>query len=81
MGGAKGALIDSLKYANEREQFGRPISKYGAIRHKLAEHVQPICAELRRILISACRIAPAHLRTSVNRSMHLWLRPLRLRPI
>jgi len=44
MGGSKGALIDSIKYANEREQFGRPISKYGAIRHKLAEQVIKIFA-------------------------------------
>jgi hypothetical protein len=28
-----------VKYANEREQFGRAISKYGAIRYKLAESV------------------------------------------
>ena len=27
----------AVRYANEREQFGRPISKYGAIRHKLAQ--------------------------------------------
>ncbi|MEO8085303.1 MAG: acyl-CoA dehydrogenase family protein, partial [Bacteroidota bacterium] len=27
----------SVMYANERQQFGRPISKYGAIRYKLAE--------------------------------------------
>jgi alkylation response protein AidB-like acyl-CoA dehydrogenase len=26
-----------VRYANEREQFGRPIAKYGAIRHKIAE--------------------------------------------
>lgn len=37
MGGAKEAISDSLRYANEREQFGRVISKYGAIRYKLAE--------------------------------------------
>lgn len=37
MGGAKEAISDSLRYANEREQFGRAISKYGAIRYKLAE--------------------------------------------
>ena len=36
MGGAKAAIKDSVIYANEREQFGRPISKYGAIREKLA---------------------------------------------
>ncbi len=37
LGGAKQTIIDSIRYANEREQFGRSISKYGAIRHKLAE--------------------------------------------
>lgn len=37
MGGAKEAISDSIKYANEREQFGRAISKYGAIRYKIAE--------------------------------------------
>jgi alkylation response protein AidB-like acyl-CoA dehydrogenase len=37
LGGAKRAADVSVKYANERQQFGRPISKYGAIRYKLAE--------------------------------------------
>ena len=37
IGGGKAAASYSVKYANEREQFGRPISKYGAIRYKLAE--------------------------------------------
>lgn len=37
MGGAKGVITDAVNYANEREQFGRPISKYGAIRNKLAQ--------------------------------------------
>lgn len=36
-GGAKDAISDSIRYANEREQFGRAISKYGAIRYKIAE--------------------------------------------
>jgi alkylation response protein AidB-like acyl-CoA dehydrogenase len=39
LGGAKGAINETIKYANEREQFGRIISKYGAIRFKLAEQV------------------------------------------
>ena len=39
MGGAKATITDSVKYSNEREQFGRSISKYGAIRSKLAEQV------------------------------------------
>lgn len=37
LGASKDALSHTIKYANEREQFGRPISKYGAIRYKLAE--------------------------------------------
>lgn len=39
LGGSKQAINHAVKYATEREQFGRPISKYGAIRHKLAEQV------------------------------------------
>ncbi|GAB3913616.1 acyl-CoA dehydrogenase family protein [Mucilaginibacter boryungensis] len=36
--GASKMIIDySVKYANEREQFGRPIAKYGAIRYKIAQ--------------------------------------------
>jgi alkylation response protein AidB-like acyl-CoA dehydrogenase len=37
IGAAKSTISVSVKYANERMQFGRAISKYGAIRYKLAE--------------------------------------------
>lgn len=37
LGGAKDVINHSIRYANERNQFGRPISKYGAIRYKIAE--------------------------------------------
>jgi len=37
IGGCKQCISTAVNYANEREQFGRPISKYGAIRHKMAE--------------------------------------------
>ena len=36
-GGAKLAIENAIKYANEREQFKTPISSFGAIKHKLAE--------------------------------------------
>ncbi|UKN02986.1 acyl-CoA dehydrogenase family protein [Paracrocinitomix mangrovi] len=39
LGGAKETINYTVQYANEREQFGRSISKYGAIRQKLAEQV------------------------------------------
>ena len=44
IGGAKGISTQSVKYANERQQFGRPIAKYGAIRYKLAEQATRIFA-------------------------------------
>lgn len=37
LGGMKDTIKHSIAYANERNQFGRSISKYGAIRYKLAE--------------------------------------------
>ena len=37
VGAAKQIITTAVHYANEREQFGRPISKYGAIRYKLAQ--------------------------------------------
>src|SRR3954467_15077926 len=37
IGGAKATISTAVNYANERQQFGRSISKYGAIRYKLAE--------------------------------------------
>lgn len=39
LGGAKEGIDDTIRFANEREQFGRSISKYGAIRYKIAEQV------------------------------------------
>jgi alkylation response protein AidB-like acyl-CoA dehydrogenase len=36
-GGAKLAIHHAVRYANERQQFGKPISSFGAIKHKLAE--------------------------------------------
>jgi alkylation response protein AidB-like acyl-CoA dehydrogenase len=37
LGGAKQSATVSIQYANTREQFKLPISKFGAIKHKLAE--------------------------------------------
>ena len=44
VGGSKETTTKSVQYANERQQFGRPISKYGAIRYKLAEQAIRIFA-------------------------------------
>jgi alkylation response protein AidB-like acyl-CoA dehydrogenase len=37
LGGMKLATAEAVRYANERHQFGKPISSFGAIKHKLAE--------------------------------------------
>jgi len=39
LGAAKKSINDSVKYANERKQFGVLISTFGAIKYKLAEQV------------------------------------------
>lgn len=37
MGGCKRSLDHAIRYANERKQFGKPISSFGAIQYKLSE--------------------------------------------
>ena len=44
MGGSKMAATTSIKYANERIQFKKPISSFGAIQHKLAQQAIEIYA-------------------------------------
>ena len=44
IGASKVTSSKSVQYANERNQFGRPISKYGAIQYKLAQQATLIYA-------------------------------------
>lgn len=44
LGGAKGLLQESLKYAKERKQFKQEIFNFGAIKHKLGEQATRIFA-------------------------------------
>jgi alkylation response protein AidB-like acyl-CoA dehydrogenase len=44
IGASKATINQAVNYANERIQFDRPISKYGAIRHKLAEMAAKVYA-------------------------------------
>jgi len=53
LGGAQGAYEAALKYAKNREQFGKPISKYQAVGFKLADAaIELECA--RNLLYKAC---------------------------
>jgi hypothetical protein len=44
LGGSKRCIDLAVKYANARQQFGRPISSFGAIKHKLGEMAARIFA-------------------------------------
>lgn len=44
IGAAKKAINDTVKYANERKQFGVLISTFGALKHKMAEQVIKVFA-------------------------------------
>lgn len=44
VGIARGALEESMKYAHEREQFGRPIGRFQSIENKLADMATEIDA-------------------------------------
>ncbi|MET3114485.1 alkylation response protein AidB-like acyl-CoA dehydrogenase [Pedobacter sp. CG_S7] len=44
IGGSKAVINQAVNYANERVQFDRQISKYGAIRHKMAEMASKVYA-------------------------------------
>ena len=53
LGGAQGAYDAALKYAQQREQFGQPISKFQAVAFKLADSAMEIeCG--RNLLYKAC---------------------------
>jgi alkylation response protein AidB-like acyl-CoA dehydrogenase len=43
-GGAKTIMSSAVQYSNERIQFGKPISSFGAIKHKIAEQAIRIFA-------------------------------------
>jgi alkylation response protein AidB-like acyl-CoA dehydrogenase len=52
LGASKVVISQSVQYANERFQFGRPIAKYGTIKYKLAE--QAIRTYVTESLIYRC---------------------------
>ena len=48
-GAAQAALADALAYAKSREQFGRPIGKFQAVSHKLAD--MQVMVDLSELLV------------------------------
>jgi alkylation response protein AidB-like acyl-CoA dehydrogenase len=53
LGGARGALEEALRYARDRQQFGKPINRYQAIQLKLAEMATDLEAARRLVHYAA----------------------------
>ena len=54
-GVARAALAEAVRYSGERRQFGKPINRYQAIQHKLAEIATAVEAAERLVLYAAWR--------------------------
>src|SRR3546814_13008433 len=68
IGLARGGLEDALKYAHERDQFGKPIGEFQALRFKLAQMATDIEAA-RQLMYSACRKIDTGVRCDLHESM------------
>jgi alkylation response protein AidB-like acyl-CoA dehydrogenase len=68
LGMAQGAYEAALKYAKQREQFGRPISEFQAIQWKLADMATEIDAA-RLLTMRAASMKDAGMKTTLESSM------------
>jgi len=68
VGIAQGAMDEAVKYAKEREQFGRPIGKFQAIQWMLAEMATKIAAA-RFLVLRAAQMGDSGQKVSKESSM------------
>jgi alkylation response protein AidB-like acyl-CoA dehydrogenase len=71
IGLARGALEDSIAYAKQRVQFGRPIADFQAIRFKIAQMAAEIEAA-RQLMYHVCNELDTHRRCDKEASMAKW---------
>jgi acyl-CoA dehydrogenase len=57
IGNARTALEDGLRYSQERRQFGKPLSKFQVLRHRLAEDAMQLEAARLLVYNAATKIA------------------------
>ena len=57
VGNARTALEDALRYSQQRHQFGRPLSKFQVLRHRLAEDATAVEAARLLMYNAATKIA------------------------
>lgn len=70
VGVARGALEEGLDYANDREQFGRPISRFQVSQFKLADMTMGVDAARLSVLHAACTDANAAVRSRTRNLAH-----------
>lgn len=68
IGIAEAALDDAWAYAHQRKQFGKPVSNYQSIQHKLAQ-MQIGIETARRTLYHAAELANAHIPCAMETSI------------
>lgn len=69
VGAAQGALEHSQKYMKEREQFGRPLSSFQALRFKIADMMTEVTASRQMIRLAAFKLDTADPKASVYCAM------------
>jgi alkylation response protein AidB-like acyl-CoA dehydrogenase len=57
IGNARTALEDALRYSQQRHQFGKPLSKFQVLRHRLAEDAMQLEAARLLVYNAATKIA------------------------
>jgi alkylation response protein AidB-like acyl-CoA dehydrogenase len=72
IGVARGALDDAIAYAQERVQFGHPISEFQAIRFKIA-HMAAEVEAARQLLYSVCEKIDGDERCDLESSMAKYI--------
>ena len=68
LGLGQGALDESLEYAKQREQFGKPIGKFQAIQWMLADMATEVDAA-RRLTYRACWLMDNGMKTTMESAM------------
>jgi len=57
VGNARTALDDTLRYTKERKQFGRPLSSFQVLKHRMAENETELEAARLLVYSAACKMA------------------------
>ena len=69
LGAAQAALEQSLRYVDERKQFGKPLSEFQALQFKLADMLTDLTASRQMVRLAAHKLDHAHSEASLYCAM------------